>query len=463
MKKKLLSVVLATGMVASLLVGCGSDDSSKETTTAAGSSNQTTGGNVATEEQGSVLNIYCWNEEFKTRIKDHYPGYEEIDATTGKIGDVEVRWSITPSDNNAYQNNLDEQLKKQLAGELSDDEKIDIFLTDADYTLKYVNSEATIDVKSLGITDEDISNQYKYTQGYATDDNGVLKGLSWQATPGVFFYNREFAKEVFGTDDPAAIQEYVKDWDTFKTSAASLKDAGYTITSSVMDTFRVYSNNVTSKWVEDGKINIDANIEKWAKDSKEMYDAGYTNAFGMWTPDWQQGFYPEGKVFGYFGPAWLINFCMAADAEGSVGYNGGWAATEGPQSFFWGGTWIHGATGSDNTALIKDIMLKLTTDADIMRDIATADSDFVNYQSIMEEMAQTSAGQSAILGGQNALPIYVAGVADIDMSYISSYDSGCNAEFQSAMGDYFEGAVSYDEAIESFYTGIGELYPELAQ
>ncbi len=44
--------------------------------------------------------------------------------------------------------------------------------------------------------------------------------------------------------------------------------------SSANDTYRVYSNNVTSKWVVDGKINIDDNIMKWVDDSKELVDAG---------------------------------------------------------------------------------------------------------------------------------------------------------------------------------------------
>ena len=43
-------------------------------------------------------------------LTDHYPGYEEVDGTHGKIGDVDVVWNITPSDDNAYQNNLDETL-----------------------------------------------------------------------------------------------------------------------------------------------------------------------------------------------------------------------------------------------------------------------------------------------------------------------------------------------------------------
>ena len=44
----------------------------------------------------------------RARVTDHYPGYEEVDATHGKIGDVEVVWNITPSKDNAYQNNLDD-------------------------------------------------------------------------------------------------------------------------------------------------------------------------------------------------------------------------------------------------------------------------------------------------------------------------------------------------------------------
>ena len=35
-----------------------------------------------------------------------------------------------------------------------------------------------------------------------------------------------------------------------KEHAKKLKDAGYLTTASVNDTYRVFSNNVTSKWVE---------------------------------------------------------------------------------------------------------------------------------------------------------------------------------------------------------------------
>ena len=105
----------------------------------------------------------------------------------------------------------------------------------------------------------------RYTKDIVTDSNGVLKGVSWQGCPGVLFYNREAAKEVLGSDDPAEVQKYVSDWDTFNATAEKMKAAGYQMTSSANDTYRVYSNNVTSKWVEDGKVNIDDNIMKWVE------------------------------------------------------------------------------------------------------------------------------------------------------------------------------------------------------
>ena len=438
MKKKLLCVLLTAAMATSMLAGCGGKDS-----------------------DGKVLNIYCWNEEFKSRITDHYPGYTEVDATTGTIGEVTVKWNITPNADNAYQNNLDDALNKQESA--AADDKIDIFLVEADYALKYVDTDFTMAVKDLGITDADVANQYKYTKDIVTDSNGVLKGLSWQGCPGILFYNREVAKEVLGSDDPAAVQEYVKDWDTFVATAEKMQAAGYQMISSVNDTYRTYSNNVSTKWVVDGEIKIDPNIEKWVTDSKKLVDMGVAKTHGLWSTEWSEGFYPEGKVFCYFGPAWLVNFSMAADQEGSVGNLGQWGGTEGPQGFYWGGTWICAATGTDNVDLIKDIMLQMTTNEEIMKGIVVKDDDFVNNKPAMEAMAKDTSYSSKILGGQNPLAMYAAGAEKIDLSNLSAYDQGCNEEFQNAMKNYFDGVSTYEEALADFYKKIGIKYPELAK
>ena len=159
---------------------------------------------------------------------------------------------------------------------------------------------------------------------------------------------------------------------------------------------------------------------------------------------------------------------MAADGAGSIGNQGGWGAAQGPQGFFWGGTWICAAEGTDNADLVKDIMLKMTTDDDIMKDIVVKDDDFVNNSTVMDGLADgTIMGKddkpytSTVLGGQNPLPMYIAGVKTLDLSNLSAYDQGCNEEFQNAMKNYFEGNATKDEALDLFYKAVAEKYPEL--
>lgn len=171
------------------------------------------------------------------------------------------------------------------------DDKTDLFLVEADYALKYVDTDYTLDVvNDLGVSKDALANQYKYTQDIVTNSKGALKGASWQACPAGMIYRRDIAKKVFKTDDPEKIQELFKDWDSFKAASKKLKDAGYLTTASVNDTYRVFSNNVTSKWVENKKINVDENIKAWVDMSKEMVDNGETTTHELWGSDWSEGF-----------------------------------------------------------------------------------------------------------------------------------------------------------------------------
>lgn len=456
MNKRILRSLLVATMATSMLAGCGGQANQNSTSQNTGKVEEETVAEVtnATEE-GKVFNIYCWNEEFKSRLTSHYSNYEEVDATTGKIGDVTVKWIITPNDNNAYQNALDEALLAQ--ADAPADEKIDLFLVEADYALKYVDTEYTLDIiKDIGLTEEDLSNQYQYTKDIVTDGEGNLKGISWQGCPGAMIYRRDVAKQVYGTDDPSVIQEKFEDWNEFLAEGKTLKDAGYQLTSSANDTYRVFSNNVSSKWVEEGKINIDDNIIKWADISKQMVEQGYTGTYDMWSDDWSRGFTTSGNVFCYFGPAWFIDFTL-----GGHDLDGQWAMTAGPQSFYWGGSWICGATGTDNSALIKDIMKQLTCDKETMVNIVKQDNDFVNNKLAMEEMAADTSYTSAILGGQNPLKIYCEGAEKIDLSHLSQYDLGCTEEFQKAMKNYYLKTATFDDALDIFYKNVETKYPDI--
>jgi len=107
MKKKLVSIILTTALLATMLTGCGKSDTSasKESTDAA-TSTETTQEPASTEstEEGKVVNIYCWNDEFQGR-------YEAYAKDIAEQHGVTVNFVIVANENNAYQNNLDAALQ----------------------------------------------------------------------------------------------------------------------------------------------------------------------------------------------------------------------------------------------------------------------------------------------------------------------------------------------------------------
>ena len=476
MKKRTLSLILATAMVAGSLVGCGGSSSASSSAPAEEPAAEAEAPAAEAEaapaaDDASIVNIYCWNNEFPNRMMDHYPGFEANDPADstkgGKIGDKVINFIVTDNKDNMYQNKLDEALAAQATA--ADKDKVDIFLIEADYAMKYTDPSVNVamPLDELGITDADLSKQFQYTKDVVTDADGKIRGSSWQACSGGLIFNREIAKQVLGSDDLETVQAAVADWDAFNATAQKMKDAGFKIVATANDTFRVYSNNVSGKWVQDGKIVVDDNVKKWADDSKALVDAGMTTTNDMWSDDWSKGFQAPGDVFCYFGPAWLINFSMGADPskedDGSIAHAGGWGLVNGPQGFYWGGTWICAAQGTDNADIVKDIILNMTTNDDIMKDIAVKDSDCVNNKDVLTALATDETFGNAILGGQNPYQMLSDGAEKIDLSNLSEYDQACVEEYQNAMKNFFDGNATYDEALAQFMKAVGEKHPELAQ
>ena len=421
--------------------------------------------------EGSVLNVWCWNDEFQSRFNDYYPEVKEIaaDKSTTTLNDgTIVKWTINPNENNNYQNKLDEALLAQDSA--AEDDKIDIFLIEADYALKYVDSPYTLDVRAdIGLTDDELAGQYKYTQDIASAD-GVLKGVTWQATPGLFAYRRSIAKDVLGTDDPAEVQTYLSDWDKFNEVAEKAAEKGYKMLSGYDDSYRTFSNNVSAPWVDGTTVKVDPNIMKWVEQTKEFTDKGYNNKSSLWNDVWAADQGPTGKVFGFFYSTWGINFTLLGNslatpvAEGGKeevgnGIYGDYAVCEGPQAYYWGGTWICAAAGTDNTATIKNVMEKLTCDKDIDKQITLDTQDYTNNVEAMNEIANSDY-QSAFLGGQNHIALFAKSAEKIDMSNAGPYDQGCNEGIQAAFKDYFDGAVDMNGAKANFEKTIMEKYPE---
>jgi hypothetical protein len=432
-------------------------------------------GSCGSSSSGKVLNIRCWNNEFEGRFQ-HYC-YDMLSNKTEKDADgftqavpnddgsftmkdgTKVNFIITANDNNGYQNALDTALLGQSSA--ADDDKVDMFLVEADYALKYVNSDMTLDVKKdIGLSDSDMSQQYQYTKDIVTDKSGVLKGTTWQACPGLFAYRSDIAENVLGTSDPTAVQAKLADWDKFNAVAKQMKDKNYYMLSGYDDAYRTYSNNISAPLVNSNKeIVIDPQINNWISTTKDYTDKGYNHGTSLWNDTWAADQSIKGSVFGFFYSTWGINFTLKGNAGDEL--FGKWRVCEGPASYYWGGSWLCAAKGTDNQSQIKSIMQRITCDKATMKQLTLDTLDYTNNKAAMNEIAADTTYGAKFLGGQNHIALFAKSAEKINMSNISAYDQGINENVQNAMKDYFTGAVTLDKAWDNFYTKIATVYPAL--
>ena len=479
--KKVLAGSLSLCLAASMFTACGNSDSSSATDAKGGTTSKAgdgTGINNSTdrvntaelhgvdssEDSKKTLTIYCWNTEFKSRLDKYYPQGTSNELTYNKLADgskeiatingVKLNWVQVENEGNAYQTKLDEALK----GQQDSTEKVDMFLMEADYALKYANGDVALSIQDLGITDDDMSQMYQYTKDVATDTKtGELKGVSWQATPGLFLYNTKIAEDVLGTSDPEKVQEAVKDWDTFTATAQKMADKGYKMVSGFDDTYRCFSNNMSSPWVTDNKITVDPQIKAWADQTKEYTDKGYNNKTSLWDDAWAAGQKIDGGVFGYFFSTWGIPFTLLpntvdeeikADGSNAKEGNGGyglWKACSGPQAYYWGGTWICVYPKTDNAKEAGQFIYSMTCDADAMQKYVDKHSDFVNNKGVMNATVEAGTNSNPRLGGQDQFAVLFDTADKIDMSIATQYDATINSELQTAIKDYCQGTTSSEE------------------
>ena len=394
------------------------------------------------EESGKVLKFYAWNEEFKGFFEKYYTLPEG----------VTVEWVINPSDGGVYQQKLDDALMNG--------EQVDMFLAEADYIQKYADSEFTQDITAMGVTD--FSNAYEYTVKAASDANGVVKGVSFQCCPSALIYRRSIAKDVLGTDDPAEVQAALDSWEKFEAVAADAKAKGYYMTASFAETYRPFSNNCTTAWVdENNNLVFDEQINAWIAQTEEFVKNEYTLTAGIWDEEKNAQMFADGKTMCFFGPAWYFNFCMGNAQDPEKGCSGDWAICEGPAAHFWGGTWLMAPAGTENADIVADIMNTFINNEEVCTALVANEAQFSNNKAVNAKFAADESYGSAFLGGQNDVAVFAAMTDNIKWENHTIYDQFMNEGLQNAMQEYFKGTVTKDEAYAKFYTELAEKCPDV--
>lgn len=441
-------------MMSSALAACGGNSNSNSnaspTSSPAPAANETT---APAKENNEKVTINLWS------FTDEIPNMTTKYLETHPDANVEFKTTIVATTDGAYQPALDQALA---AG---GKDAPDIYSTEAAFVLKYTQGDASTfaaNYADLGLDDQMVKDagiaQYSVDIG---SKDGQLKGLGYQATGGAFIYRRSIAKDVFGTDDPAAIKSEVgPGWEKFFQAADKLKAKGYAAVSGDGDMWHAIENSSEKGWIVDGKLHIDPKREEFLDLSKKLKDNGYHNDTTDWTEAWFADMSGTGAkpVFGFFGPAWLINYTLSDNAKDT---KGDWAVTEAPTGFFWGGTWL--LANKDVTKdeakkqAVADFIKWVTLDTSetglqyswangTMKAGEQGAKDSVASSVVMDK----SNGELELLGGQNIFDVFVPANANASGKNLTQFDETINKLWRDQVREYTAGKKDRDKAIETF-------------
>ena len=448
MKKRIISVLFMTAMVF-ILTSCGGLTGTKSTGQA----------KADHSKEGDVINFLVYQDTMKNVLNAYYPEVkatsEDGEYTYLKDGTT-IHWIVNEAE--AFQYKLDDYIKVQYS--VPADQRIDIVDLEGDYMKKYLEMGICVPLSDIGITPEDMKDQYQYTKDAITRD-GEICGTSMEVAPGLFAYRRSIAKDVLGTDDPDEVQKALADWDSFDEVAEKARQKGYYMLSGFADAYRVFANNTSAPWVSDDKtVKVDPAIMEWVEMTKRYTDMGYNNrSVNVFTEKWMNDQKPDAKVFGFFYSTWGVNFTLVSNA-GEEGY-GDWAVCKGPMPFYWGASWLTAMDKTDNPEHIRDIMNALTCNREVMKNISLGINTFVNNSEVMTEIASDPDCGSDFLKGQNHLALFNEVAPTLKLDNLCAYDQGCTLDMIYTFTDYYLGNIPLDTAKKRFEIAIKDRYPNI--
>ncbi len=407
----------------------------------------------------TVINLYAFTDEVPGMIDK----YMELHPDVAKK--YEIKATQIPTTDGEYQPALD----AALAGGGKD--APDIYCAEAAFVLKYTQGEAAkyaapysdlgIDVEK-GIKDAEIA---QYSVDIGTNPDGKVTALGYQATGGAFIYRRSIAKDVFGTDDPKEIGEILGagsgNWTKFWDAADKLKAKNYAIISGDGDLWHAVENSSNDGWLKDGKLHIDSKREEFLDLSMKLKQEKLHNDTQDWTEAWYADMQGVGDTpaFGFFGPAWLINYTMAEHSGGTKageGTYGDWAVCQSPVGFFWGGTWLLANKDSKHKEVIGDIFEWITLDTSedglqYMWANGTYNPDKPTKDCVASaKVMAKSNGEVEFLGKQNMFDYFVPANEFANGKNLTPYDEKINSIWRDQVRMYTSGEKSRDQAIKDF-------------
>lgn len=335
----------------------------------------------------------------------------------------------------------------------------DVFYADVKTVKNYIESDAweTLTDDPYNI---DVSDSEDYTVKLGSDSDGNVKALSYQATPGGFWYKRDLAKKYLGTDDPDEISEMLSTTDGMLDVAEKLKEGSNGEThmfASYKDLWQFANYGMRSlTWVDGDKFQMDDYIPEFFDLAKTVRDNGYDAKIDTWSEAWYASC-ADDSVFGYAEPTWGLQYVIQTGAPDS---EGNWGLASMPAAYFNGGSYLGIYQESQNKELAAEYVKFVCTNKDFLAQYAKDKGDYTSLKSVNKEIADGGYEESWC-AGQNTFKFFSDQMDKINTDIVTKYDDTIGNLMLNNVDLYLNGQLDKDAAIAQFKDDVASNYRRL--
>ncbi|MGL6168166.1 MAG: ABC transporter substrate-binding protein, partial [Fusobacteriaceae bacterium] len=342
----------------------------------------------------------------------------------------------------------------------------DIIVGEADWIIPFYEAGYLEDLTLEAYqADKHKDNFVPYVYQTGTDQNGILRMLAYQSTPGGIYYRRDLAKKVWGNDDSKFVGEKFNSIAKIQETAEELNNLGIKIFPDT-GSLRYFSmGKEIIPWVNNNDITLSSTRIEYFDLAKNIYDKKQVAFVGEWSPGWfagMNGSIPSSNngveekidIFGYTLPTWGMVFFKNSGKDMS----GNWGVTTGPNPYIWGGTFVGINKFSKNKNSAWEFLKFATLNEETLTWWAESRGDIPAYIPVIEKLKDT---ENEYLGGQKIYEFWGEQAKKVDFSKVTKYDRELEKYFLQSVGAYSEGKMTKDEAIKDFYKNAKTIYPEL--
>lgn len=281
MKKRLARILAVTLGAATLLTGCGGNSGQKTSDSSKKSDDQKITEDV-TKTEGE---IEVWTNLSQEEMNFYVEEFNKI------VPGVKVKVTVMPS--KEYRTKLQNAFRTGTnAPDVATFEISDLGV--------YKETDMLENLSQEKYGAEDISkDMIPYVDELSRDKEGDIRGLSWQSTPGGFWYKKALAKEYLGTDDPDELAAMLSDWDKIVEVGKQVyekSDGKIALLDDVESVLQLYASYKGQPWVDDNNhiISDDYMLEMY-----KMMETVVSNKVDaeadMWSAGWTSGMYSKSK------------------------------------------------------------------------------------------------------------------------------------------------------------------------